>query len=136
MTPAANPFDQLVRLAQGRRARPRPQRVLSVHAAGSKVARMVGFLREGGPASTLALCHVVDVESRVVWGLLKAPRQRGEVLYADGYWSASPDYDPANRAAILAAATLLRRNGWRVQPPNVRSNAHLTAAQEVNDEPK
>lgn len=77
----------------------------------------LAYLREAGPTSTMTLCHLLELESRLVWGLLKAPRQRGQVAFADGLWSVVDGYDARLRADLAAAARLLRSNGWRVLPP-------------------
>jgi hypothetical protein len=112
-----NPFVELIRLAQHRGARPRPPARLPRELATTKVGALPGYLRAGGPASTATLCLLVDVDSRAVWGLLKAPRQRGQVRYERGMWSAVDDYDRELQLDISTAAALLRRHGWTVRPP-------------------
>lgn len=76
---------------------------------------LVEHLRQAGPTTTASLCHVVDRESRLVWGLLKNRRAAGEVTFADGLWSAAADYSESLQAEIAAAAALLRRHGWMVR---------------------
>lgn len=113
-----NPFDQLIRLAEGRRVRPRmPARVPRAQAS-TKVGTLLGYLHAAGPASTTTLGSLLDVDSHIVWGLLKAPRARGEVHFAGGLWAVAEGYDPELRQDLQAAAQLLRANGWSVQPPN------------------
>ena len=112
-----NPFVELIRLAQHHGGRPsRPAR-LPRELATTKVGTLLGYLRAGGPASTATLGLLVDVDSRAVWGLLKAPRQRGQVRYEHGMWSAVDDYDRELQLDISTAAALLRRHGWTVRAP-------------------
>jgi hypothetical protein len=118
-----NPFDQLIRLAEGRPFRPalRGARLrmpeLPAPVRSTKSATLIAFLQEGGPASTSTLSSLIRLESRLVWGLLKAPRERGQVRYADGMWSATNDYDGELQRELSTAAALLRRHGWTVRPP-------------------
>ena len=112
-----NRFVELIRVAQDRGARPRRLARIPRELATTKVAALLAYLRAGGPASTATLCLLVDVDSRAVWGLLKAPRRRGQVRYERGMWSAVDDYDRELQFDIGTAAALLRRHGWTVQPP-------------------
>jgi hypothetical protein len=116
-----NPFDQLIRLADGRRVRPRLPARIPREQAPTKVGTLLGYLREAGPASTLTLCHLLEVDSRIVWGLLKAPRARGEVHFAGGIWAVAEGFNAEMRKDLQAAAQLLRANGWAVQPPGAAS---------------
>jgi hypothetical protein len=116
----ANPFDQLIRLSKGRRVKPRMPAPAPAQrqVTGTKVATLIDYLREAGPASTATLRGLIGLEStNLVWGLLRAPLERGEVHYADGYWSASETYDEERRAELRAAAQMLRRAGWSVREP-------------------
>jgi hypothetical protein len=113
---SVNPFDQLMRAALLRQTRPRLRTVVARDPARENLTRsLVEHLRRAGPAPTSSLCHVVDREPRLVWGLLKGPRQSGEVTYADGLWSVSVAFDESLQAELAAAAALLRRHGWVVR---------------------
>lgn len=65
-------------------------------------------------ATTATLCVCCDLDSRQVWGLLKAPRERGQVKFAGGRWALNDNY---RGAAVERAAELLRSRGWTVNPP-------------------
>jgi hypothetical protein len=110
-----NPFDQLIRLAEGRRARPRLPAPMAQR--DTKAATLIGYLQEAGPASTSTLASLIGLHSRLVWGLLKAPRDRGQVQFYEGMWSFVDAFDEQQHADIGAAAALLRRHGWTVRPP-------------------
>lgn len=53
-------------------------------------------------------------DSRFVWGLLKMPRQDGQVLRERALWVLNPDYLPPY---VKRAIEVLRDKGWRLQPP-------------------
>lgn len=114
MTSAPDPFDQLLKVCSRHTRAPKSPRPAASTSTGTKVGALLSHLRLHGASSTLSLCHVVDLESRLVWGLLKGPRDRGQVRCDDGVWSLCQDYDEAINAELSAAAALLRRHGWRV----------------------
>lgn len=120
---SASPFDQLLRMAAGQRARPPMPVPVRREGGTTKVATLLGYLREAGPASTSTLCHLVELDSRLVWGLLKAPRDRGEVIYSAERWSVVDGFDAEERANLMAAARMLRRHGWTVRAPATRGRA-------------
>jgi hypothetical protein len=81
---------------------------------GTKTASLLQILAERGDATTLSLAVCADLDPRLVWGLLKGPRQAGQVVFNNGRWSLVPGF--AGRAVERAAA-LLRGLGWQVVPP-------------------
>ena len=116
-----NPFDQLIRLADGRRVRPRLPARVPRDKAPTKVATLLGYLHEAGPATSVTLACLLESNTHIVWGLLKAARARGEVHYAGGLWAVAEGFNPELRQDLQAAAQLLRANGWAVQPPGAAS---------------
>jgi hypothetical protein len=83
---------------------------------GTKLSRLLDVLAERGSCTTLTLSACTDLESRQVWGLLKAPRNIGQVEFSEGRWSLVEGF--AGRDVERAAA-LLRDLGWRCEPPSV-----------------
>ncbi len=108
---AATPWDALLRQA------PQPRRLPDAHPTdrpGTKLATLLALLAERDSATTLTLSVCTDLTSRQVWGLLKAPREVGQVHFGGGRWSLSRSF--AGRD-IERAAKLLRSKGWLVKPP-------------------
>jgi hypothetical protein len=56
----------------------------------------------------------MDMPSMSVWGLLKIPRQTGQVLFDGTHWMMGDNYVPAK---LQRAARLLREAGWTVVEP-------------------
>ena len=110
-----NPFAELVRVSTHR---PRVQRLTEVPRPDTNTGRLLSVLDQRGPQSTVALVKASGLPSRIVWGLLKAPRDRGEVSHAGGLWTVDPDYPGAN---VVRACELLRAMGWRVAPPEAKN---------------
>lgn len=108
---AATPWDALLRQA------PQPRRLPDVQPTArpvTKLATLLALLAERDSATTLTLSVLTDLTSRQVWGLLKAPREVGQVHFAGGRWSLSRSF--AGRD-VERAAMLLRSKGWLVKPP-------------------
>ena len=122
-TAAATPWDCLLRQPPQRMS-PRVDPDEQMAQPGTKLARLLAVLAERGSCTTLTLSACTDLESRQVWGLLKAPRAIGQVEFVDGRWQLVHGF--AGRDVERAAA-LLRDLGWRVLPPSVRGNAGQTA---------
>lgn len=112
----ASPWDALLKAS--------PQRLRALgdgeHAAateapsGSKLATLLCELQARGTATTLTLSVCCDLDPRQVWGLLKAPRQRGQVFHEGGRWRLNTHYAGHQ---VERAAALLRELGWTVTPP-------------------
>lgn len=81
---------------------------------GTKLAGVLAQLAEVGSATTLSLCARTDLEARQVWGLLKAPREAGQVRFEAGRWSLNRNW---RGREIERAARLLRDAGWMVREP-------------------
>ena len=82
----ASPWDALLRAAPAcRSAEASPEATESK--PGTKLAGLLEELatRESATTATLAVC--ADLEPRLVWGLLKTPRDRGQVRFEAGRWS-------------------------------------------------
>lgn len=116
MNTPASPWDVLLR---GPRIRIQPDRAEQDAdvKAGCKLARLLDELGQRDSATTLTLCACAELSSRQVWGLLKGPREIGQVRYAEGRWSLVRGF--AGRRVERAAA-LLRAQGWHVVPPGER----------------
>lgn len=91
-----------------------PQAGATAAPSGSKLATLLCELQARGMATTLTLAVCCDLEPRQVWGLLKAPRQRGQVFHEGGRWSLNTHYAGHQ---VERAAALLRDLGWTVTPP-------------------
>lgn len=115
-----NPFQQLLDMPRGRGSI-----TGAVHCApGSKghVSRLLAAIQQAGRIKTADLSDATGLSSNLIWGLLKGPRARGAVEFAEGVWCVGPQSE-AERKALMAAASLLRRHGWRVQPPSCQDDA-------------
>lgn len=114
-----NPFQQLLDMPRGRSSI-----TGVVHCApGSKghVSRLLVAIQQAGRIKTTDLCVETGLSSNLIWGLLKGPRARGAVEFADGIWRVGP-HSEAEHKALMDAARLLRRHGWRVQPPSCQDD--------------
>jgi hypothetical protein len=81
---------------------------------GTKLASLLRQM-SGLPGDTSSeLASLAGMTSRRVWGLLKAPRDYGQVQFADGRWSLASDWHGRD---VQRAIALLRNRGWRVEPP-------------------
>jgi len=108
----ATPWDALLR-PRSRRAAVDPCATIDSK-AGTKVGLLLGELAARDSATTLTLSVCADLSSRQVWGLLKGPRDIGQVRFANGRWELAREF--AGRDLERAAA-LLRDAGWRVERP-------------------
>lgn len=111
-TSTASPWDQLMRHAGVRR-----QPVPATTADGkppTKTAQLLQIIEQRGRVPTLALCLEMDMPSMSVWGLLKIPRQTGQVQFDGTHWLMGDNYVPAK---LQKAAQLLREAGWTVVEP-------------------
>jgi len=86
--------------------------------SSSKVAILLAELATVGSLPTAALGSRCDLDSRQVWGLLKTPRDAGQVVFEGGRWALTRDY-PGRE--IQRAVKLLQARGWHVQPPSSSS---------------
>lgn len=105
-----NPFAHLVQAV----TRPAPLERSNVPAGLNRTKYLLQLLGDG-PRSTNELARVLGLETRAIWGLLKTPRERGQVEFLLGYWSLNRNYLPPE---IQKAVELLRSHGWTVQRPN------------------
>jgi hypothetical protein len=109
----ASPWDALLRA-------PRPPSAVSAAGditsarPGTKLALLLAELAEACTATTLRLAVCTDLTPRQVWGLLKAPRSRGQVTFHAGRWQLVAGWHGSD---VERAAALLRSRGWRVEPP-------------------
>lgn len=110
----AGPWDALLHVAPLRMT-PRGDDGAVEARAGTKLAGLLAELQACGTATTLSLAVRCDLTQRQVWGLLKAPREIGQVRFGGGRWEIAHGF--AGRDMERAAA-LLRERGWRVEPPN------------------
>lgn len=114
---AASPWDALLKAQPQRRHAPPPADAAK---PSTKVGQIMFELAHCGPASTTKLAILTDLETRQVWGLLKNHRTNGQVKFADGVWQLVPGFD-GHTLRVRKAAELLRKAGWRVQPPTERT---------------
>jgi len=108
------PFADLIRLAT-RTASRAPERAPS---SGTRTGELLHLLAWHGPMHTVELASAVALPTRLVWGLLKVPRHRGQVEFSSGKWTLNRDYCRQQQDELQAAARLLRANGWTVQSPH------------------
>lgn len=108
----AQPFDQLLRLSEARQAT--PVRGAQACPDGGPLRLLLCLLDCHGPMRTTELADAAELSTKAVWGLLKAPRARGQVEFENGLWEQNADYlGPDVRQVV----ELLRGLGWTCQPP-------------------
>lgn len=110
----AGPWDALLR-APRRGLTPLEDSTQAARAR-TKLASLLDELATVEGLPTAALGVRCDLDSRQVWGLLKAPREAGQVRFDGCRWSLAADYPGRD---VQRAADLLRAKGWLVTPPNV-----------------
>lgn len=106
----ATPWDVLLRRRPAARTEPQQQ----APAGETKTALLLQTIDTWRHVTTMNLCLETDLDSRVVWGLLKSHRKSGRVQFNYGEWSPG-----VSAASIKAqqAADMLRALGWTVLPP-------------------
>jgi hypothetical protein len=109
----ASPWDALMRRA-GVRRQPAPTVLTPDAKLPTKTAQLLQLIEQHGRVPTLTLCVEMDMPSVGVWGLLKIPRQTGQVRFDGTHWLMGDDYVPAK---LQRAAQLLRQAGWTVVEP-------------------
>lgn len=127
MSAAANPFDQLLNHAaavnQAATAAAARRESLGMRPGAPKLQALLHLLDCNGPMSTADLSRAMELETRLIWGLLKEPQKRGQVLRygAERLWALNRDWEQAAGDEIAAAARLLRRAGWTLTEPGEKA---------------
>lgn len=114
MSTPATPWDVLLR-APRIRLQPASDEPAPQAKAGTKLARLLDELAQRDSATTMTLSVCAELSSRQVWGLLKAPREIGQVKFVAGRWSLVREFPGRD---VERAAALLRSRGWSVAPPD------------------
>jgi hypothetical protein len=115
MTPAS-PWDALLRHPRSIRMTPVASDLPDCDAPRSngKTAALLAELARVDSLPTVTLGALCELETRHVWGLLKAPRARGQVFFEAGRWRLNREW---HGTEIERAAALLRDAGWTVREP-------------------
>ncbi|MFY7940041.1 MAG: hypothetical protein ACOVOX_03950 [Burkholderiaceae bacterium] len=108
----ASPWDVLLKAPAIRLGH--AEHVLADCDQGGKLATLLAILVSSKSLPTNALAARAEMNSRQIWGLLKAPRAAGQVVFNAGRWALVPDYPGRD---VQRAADLLRSKGWHVEPP-------------------
>ena len=115
-----NPFAQLLSVAERpdqldqlgtlpRRSSPgRPAFTMAavVDELGPKATKTETLLYLLGCNAALTTRQLADgaaMDTRLVWGLLRGPKRRGQAVYRDGLWSLNHDWMGSRHGAALAA---------------------------------
>jgi len=106
-----NPFQQLIDTATATRT---ICRGIALREGESKTEFLLRMLRDVGPQTTVDLSAALGDPTRLVWGLLKVPRETGRVYFDAGVWRINHRFV---RPDIARAAELLRSQGWTVTEP-------------------
>lgn len=80
----ANPWDQLYKLSEKRRA-PRGQPLRGTR-PGSETGMLLALIRETPGQTTTQLVARTGIRSPRIWGMLKRYLARGDVKHIDGKW--------------------------------------------------
>lgn len=86
----------------------------------SKLATVLAEMARHHSITTAALANAVDMTTKTIWGLLRLPRDRGQVTFDEGKWALAQDYHGAD---VMRAAELLRSKGWTVTKPAATKGA-------------
>jgi len=82
--------------------------------SGTPVVTLLHLVKDHGPISTADLALRSGLKSNLVWGVLKYPRDRGQVVFSGGAWIWNSTYI---RPELTKARALLEDAGWKVTPP-------------------
>lgn len=117
-----NPFAELARVAERGHAEreplpgePGPQFFTET---GTRTAQLMQLLARCGRLTTAEMVLATGLESKLVWGLLKARRAAGQVAHDGDAWELVPGWQPPE---VKRAVELLRSRGWTVVAPGERS---------------
>jgi hypothetical protein len=121
-----NPFDQLLRQANGETVVP-PALGLNFPAAPIQTTgknkditnRILDLLAQRGRMTTRDLADACGfAKTNLIWGLMKYPRERGQVTCENGYWQLSGTHAAQLQHDINQAVQLLRKHNWTCTPPS------------------
>jgi hypothetical protein len=126
---STSPFDQLLRKAAGEPIVPAslgltfptaPTEPTVTHGGVKGItAHLFELLAVRGRMTTRELADAAGFEkSSLIWGLMKHPRQRGQVTYESGIWQLSNAQAAQLQHDINQAAQLLRKHNWTCTPPS------------------
>ena len=82
----------------------------------SRTQTLLHLLQHYGRMRTAELARLMELDTNRVWALLKGPRDRGQVVYASGWWSAAParaaqpGLTDDERAELVQLRSMV--NGW------------------------
>lgn len=80
----------------------------------TKTDHMLLLLKTHGRLTAEQLTTLMDLDLRLVWGLVKGPMERGQVLRAGGAFELNEDFISTK---VTKAVALLRGLGFQVEPP-------------------
>jgi hypothetical protein len=94
-----NPFGQLVAMAESMASNAArlptadaAQQALGLPPGTTKLNALIHLLDVNGPMATVDLARAMQLDTNRVRGLLKNPRERGQVIYGDGLWELDRDW--------------------------------------------
>lgn len=119
-----NPFTYLVQVTtQPPKATEAPGRL---PANSRPLEALLQLLDENVEMSTPQLSDATGLHSRLVWGLLKGPRQRGQVTYSGGKWALNREYQFTAAVAQGLRTLGLEGAGRRMRNLDAEALARLT----------
>lgn len=124
---AINPFTYLVQVTtQAPAATAAPGRL---PANSRPLEALLQLLDEHPTLSTPQLSQATGLHSRLVWGLMKGPRQRGQVTYREGQWALNREYQFTAAVALGLRTLGLEGAGRRMRNLDAEALARLTQAE-------
>lgn len=112
-----NPFEQMAAVL-AKREPPRRQACAPRVTSTSRTGAIRDLLKaEGRPMSAAEIAYDVDLPSfnqNLVWLLLKYDIAKERVIYLDGKFEWSTEYDSEHNVQIRAAIKLLEKSGYSV----------------------
>lgn len=112
----ANPFSALLEHAHAQHAKVLTSPSLVGRSHTKKLLRLIDM---NGALSSADLARATNLTTKQVWGLLKAHRAAGIVIFVHGLWSLNRD--AVSKREINAAVSLLRRHGYQVIEPEFKT---------------
>ena len=109
-----SPFSELLRVATATRTPRRTAPSVSILSGNTHTSALLHLLECNGPMTTRELADATILHTRAVWGLLRVPKNFGQVKFADGLWELDREFAGND---VLRAAALLRAKGWRLEAP-------------------
>ena len=117
---ATDVFSRLVKRCTGETAGAAPAEQPEIKGL-NKTDRMLVLLQNHGRLTAEQLTTMMNLDLRLVWGLMKGPLERGQVHRVGSAFELNEAFIPTK---VIKAVALLRGLGYQVEPPARQANAN------------